>query len=104
MSANATTRDLLVRIRQLADTRDWRYFEFYAGHVQTVGGPIPAGEQIRLHNRAAAAADECGAEHAEDVKRTYLTMILPLFEGRDDLDARTALTYTHAALRRCPTA
>lgn len=101
--APKNSADLAVAIRDMADRKDWRYFEFYLGYVQYRSPRMSTGEMLRHRQAREVAATEC-ADRAPGIKATYMDIIVPTLEPREDYDAKQALYYTHEALVLCPEA
>lgn len=96
-----TTTATKTEIQALASVKDWRYFEFYLGHVQTLGRES-AGEMVRRINAADAAAQDTTAEQAQAMRDTYVDMILPQLP--DTIEGQRALLQIRRALEFCPQA
>jgi len=99
-----STTAQIAEIRRLAASKDWRYFTFNLGVMQT-RGTESAGAKLRRLNAADADAATYSPEDADSIRETYLNLVLPTFDGREDeVDVRRAVLHTLGALRLSPDA
>lgn len=94
-----TTEQTVTKIQTLSAERDWRYFGYYVGYVQTLGHET-AGEMIARMKAADIAAATETTESAIAMRDTYLNIIIPSLP--DTTDGRRALGFIYSALRFCP--
>jgi hypothetical protein len=87
------------KIQALSPTRDWRYFTFYIGHVQTLGTEA-AGAMVRRMAAADAAAADVSPDEAEGIRHAYVDLAVPILPA--NIDGLRALHQIRRALQFCP--